>query len=308
MPLYKLTQTNEDWIQELDSANLTIGKDLQFVRGINPKINPEHQELADQKWAMMVEESKGRLFDGALAHSNKTTSKAGIIQVHLAKTTYKDHHVTTYDKGFENDQLINSNRPIRHERTDSRINHIVVANPQNFCSAYAIAIFLTTKDNKIFYAIRSSNTDDHKDQLSMPSGGRMSGDPHQFVDDVTTNNDLIYKHIKGTLKSEFPQLKELEKRVADETIKSTGIIRYARLPDLTHTFQAHIDANFNELEQTLIKGKYQGAGFVENNSDGIIKLLKKTSQFPGTISPTFILKSQDYSIDPKYHVNGLMEV
>ncbi len=171
-----------------------------------------------------------------------------------------------------------------------------IPNFHNLFPAFAVGTLVETADSRLVYLVRSHKVDSYKGSLSLPSGGRISGNPDEVADDIVADSSSIFGHIAGMMQREYPTIEneEIERQIL------TGIGR--SLDDLDVSFSSYLKTplTFGQLKRKLrADGKYSSMESVPANSDGIVKLIKSAERFPASVAVTVIQAAGLFGVDPR---------
>ena len=294
MPLYQAVSNDPTlrWRFELDAAKLILGKDLFFAKGEPLAVD---QNMLDIVWERRILRERPGLRNGPLSRLVRIELEGTTgARVCLTDSSYQEHHVTMPIQGQGADQF-----STQYEQLAPHLLAAQMGVPINeIAPAFALAVLVETSDHKLVYCLRNANVDCYKDAWSLPSGGRISGNPHEFNHDIITDPKNIYPHIAKLLSLEFPGASELEQRLDASQTRFTGILRSLLDFDTTGTVYAKVDITASELMTGVSPAKYKGAAQVDANSDGIMQLLKGYAQFPATVFGAIVMSASQYGIDP----------
>ena len=309
MPLYRTSpevDLSRAWILECDTTNLTLGTNLLFVKGPELEITSDLEERIERKWAEKTETARIQnvpLHNGNLARMNGLRFREEVVEIILSRSNYKEHHGTVPVEGVD-DQWTRQHRPYNFQVIAPHVVLATIPKMDQLACSFAITVLVETSDNKIIYLMRGDNVDCYKNTWSVPCGGRISGDPHQVVDDLTSGDMAAYRHhTAGMLMLEFPGLNDIERRL--EEVKIMAISRSLNDYDICVPTFVKLDVNFNELETAYLRGKYTGIGNVPATADGMIHLLQHEQRFPPTIVPIPMAIAAKYGIDPTEYLSHI---
>jgi predicted transport protein len=236
-----------------------------------------------------------KLTSGPLAHmSGMSRTADGKLEIALGKTDYAVHHTTTPLQGEHTDWTRENNPTYKIEVVDSKLAKAVFNSPKFLGTAFAAAVLTESNDGKLVYGIRNAAVDCYRDTWSLPSGGRFSGNAHEAVDELIKDATSIEKHLKMMLGLEYPGIDYLSQKIKE--ISPLGIFR-ANDYDVTLAMHAKVDASAEELQEAFLEDKYIGAGSVNANSDGMVRLLHGLGHFPPTIQGVIGLAAAQYGVD-----------
>ncbi len=300
MPLYHLDSRDRSrsWITELDASDLTLGENLVFERGEDFTPTPAVKKRIERVWKEKkaeAEVARKTLFNGPLVYFNGIQPESDTTAIRLGKTDYRQHHGTTPVNGID-DTWTAQHRPYRYRKVSDRALRAIVPNGNELATAFAVSTLIRTSDRQFLYGVRTNNVDCYTNSWSFPSGGRISGDPSLFVDEVTADSSTFEDHVKRMLSLEFPGVASLSARVQD--VRVTAIIRSIHDLDITRTTYAEIDVTAEQMRQGIHSGKYSQGASVTADAAGIAHLLDNHTRFPATVSPTFICMAESYGVDP----------
>ena len=307
------------WRVEADLRGKELGKDFVFVQGSNGAgtltqsrfeitrllvdPNPIDRHIVND-WSVRLAEAdtqRRNLFSGPLAHMSGIERKScGKLAIALGKTDYAAHHATTPLQGKHTAWTKKHNPQYGVEIVDENLALAVFEDPQNLSTAFAAAILVESNDGKLVYGIRNPTVDCYQNTWSLPSGGRLSGNPHEVVDDLICHSHSLDRHLKQMLSLEYSGLAAVPERVED--IKPLGIFR-ANDYDVTFAALATIDACAEELQRSFASTKYTGSGSVSADTNGMNVLLQNVATFPAPIQGVIALAASEYGIDIEARTN-----
>jgi len=301
-----LYEASGEWIAEVDlrEQDITTEQPAEYIRSQLrfEKVQREKSQAAQEReatfWPAYLEQErkKGKTpFDGPLI--SLYNIEAGLpLRVKTSKSGYREHHAAC-PLGGKKDEYTKRFFPYRF-RMEGDIAIAEIPFREDLFPSLALSTILETGDGKLVYLIRG-RTDQYDGVPSLPSGGRMSGDPHQALDDMIADPRTIFDHMAGTVIQEFPGLKS--ERIVFQQI--TGAQRSLGDLDTQFSLFVRVDTSAEELERLFSHKKYTDMRTVSATADGMRDLLQV--RFPSTVLPVIVYASDQFGVNPQDVLPGL---
>ena len=280
-----------NWVTEADLTETSIGN-IEFYMCPVSKTG-EAVERADQKWVELTEKDSS-LYNGSLMCLRSLRKEGDKVRMGISKSNYKEHHGSCPMEG-EQDEWTSQFFPYDFVM-ENGIAIPKIPNFHNLFPAFAVVALVETSDRRLVYLVRSNAVDNYKGTLSLPSGGRISGNPDEVADDIVADSYSVFDHTIGMMQMEYPTIRHEE--IEEQNL--TGVAR--SLDDLDVTLSTYVKTSltFDQLESKLRgDGKYASMKSVPANPDGVLDLLKLSERFPAGITVAIVQAAVLFNVDPR---------
>jgi len=287
-----------NWIVEADLSDTDIS-DI-FFQVVEHISSTAAIYRRDEKWQQLKADNS-KLYDGELISMRDLRKEDGQLVIGIRKSSYTEHHGSCPFEG-SSDEYTDRFFPYDFE-VQNGVAIPKIPNFNDLFPSFSVATLVETSDNRIIYLERSSHTDNYKDTLSLNSGGRINGEPHQMVGELIDDSSSIYRHITGMLQMEYG------KGLTPDSIQEhrlTGVARCLDDLDVTLCVYTRIKFSYSQLRRMFKEfwasaeiPKYSAIHSVSANADGIVSLLRKHDKIPGSGFPVIVQAASIYGVNPK---------